>query len=124
MRSFATISGLAALTFSLLAHATQGYSSHPARLSPIKLSDWEAATGIHRRASDEYSHLKPNDKARLLFGRPSSESISETIHLKLLICHREWKITCRRHESSRPKRLKHCYDGKVRGSYKKRGLQR
>lgn len=75
MRAFALRSGLVALALALSAHATLENNPESIRMSPIKLSDWEAATGIHRRASDDYSHLEPNDQARLIFGRPTSKHL-------------------------------------------------
>lgn len=42
-------------------------------LKPINIHDFEAATGVHRRAAEEFSHLDPNTRAQLIYGRPGSK---------------------------------------------------
>ena len=42
-------------------------------LKPINIHDFEAATGVRRRAADDFSHLDPNIQAQLIYGRPGSK---------------------------------------------------
>ena len=42
-------------------------------LKPININDFEAATGIHRRATKDFSHLDPNTQAQLIYGLPGSQ---------------------------------------------------
>lgn len=42
-------------------------------LKPININDFEVATGIHRRAAEDFSHLDPNTQAQLIYGRPGSK---------------------------------------------------
>ncbi|KAI4226097.1 MAG: hypothetical protein LQ349_006940 [Xanthoria aureola] len=42
-------------------------------LKPININDFEAATGIHRRATKDFSHLDPNTQAQLIYGLPGND---------------------------------------------------
>ncbi|KAI4099484.1 MAG: hypothetical protein LQ339_005911 [Xanthoria mediterranea] len=42
-------------------------------LKPINIHDFEAATGVRRRAADDFSHLDPNIQAQLIYGRPGND---------------------------------------------------
>ncbi|KAI4278080.1 MAG: hypothetical protein L6R38_005321, partial [Xanthoria sp. 2 TBL-2021] len=42
-------------------------------LKPININDFEVATGIHRRAAEDFSHLDPNTQAQLIYGRPGND---------------------------------------------------
>ncbi|KAL8653320.1 MAG: hypothetical protein Q9226_003896 [Calogaya cf. arnoldii] len=42
-------------------------------LKPININDFEAATGIRRRAAEDFSHLDPSTQAQLIYGRPGND---------------------------------------------------
>ncbi|KAI4263395.1 MAG: hypothetical protein L6R42_001455 [Xanthoria sp. 1 TBL-2021] len=42
-------------------------------MKPININDFEAATGIHRRAAEDFSHLDLNTQAQLIYGRPGND---------------------------------------------------
>ncbi|KAL8728281.1 MAG: hypothetical protein Q9166_005522 [cf. Caloplaca sp. 2 TL-2023] len=42
-------------------------------LKPISINDFEAATGVHRRAAEDFSHLDPSTQAQLIYGRPGND---------------------------------------------------
>ena len=46
--------------------------SHPIRLRPIHIDDYEAAIGIHRRSSEEFSNLNLETQSELIHGSPGS----------------------------------------------------
>lgn len=41
-------------------------------LKPININDFEAATGIQRRAAEDFSHLNLSTQAQLIYGRPGN----------------------------------------------------
>ncbi|KAL8886227.1 MAG: hypothetical protein Q9192_006521, partial [Flavoplaca navasiana] len=45
----------------------------PIALKPIGINDFEIATGIHRRAAEDFSHLDPGTQAQLIYGRPGND---------------------------------------------------
>ncbi|KAL8669848.1 MAG: hypothetical protein Q9168_005577 [Polycauliona sp. 1 TL-2023] len=42
-------------------------------LKPININDFETATGIRRRAAEDFSHLDPSTQAQLIYGRPGND---------------------------------------------------
>ena len=42
-------------------------------LKPININDFEAATGVQRRAAVDFSRLDPSTQAQLIYGRPGSK---------------------------------------------------
>ncbi|KAL8991674.1 MAG: hypothetical protein Q9169_007759 [Polycauliona sp. 2 TL-2023] len=42
-------------------------------LKPININDFEDATGIRRRAAEDFSHLDPSTQAQLIYGRPGND---------------------------------------------------
>ena len=45
-------------------------------LKPINVLDFEAATGVQRRAAEDFSHLDLGTQAQLVYGRPGSTCLS------------------------------------------------
>ncbi|KAL8977887.1 MAG: hypothetical protein Q9205_006403 [Flavoplaca limonia] len=45
----------------------------PMALKPIGINDFEIATGIRRRAAEDFSHLDPGTQAQLIYGRPGND---------------------------------------------------
>ncbi|KAL8687755.1 MAG: hypothetical protein Q9224_005059, partial [Gallowayella concinna] len=51
-----------------------GVVGNPATaLKPININDFEAATGVHRRAAEDFSHLDLSTQAQLIYGRPGND---------------------------------------------------
>lgn len=48
-------------------------------LKPINVLDFEAATGIQRRAAEDFSHLDLKTQAELIYGRPGSKYLRCTL---------------------------------------------
>ncbi|KAL8897321.1 MAG: hypothetical protein Q9207_007269 [Kuettlingeria erythrocarpa] len=42
-------------------------------LKPININDFEAATGVQRRAAEDFSHLDLSTQAQLIYGRPGDD---------------------------------------------------
>lgn len=42
-------------------------------LKPININDFEAATGVQRRAAEDFSHLDLSTQAQLIYGRPGGK---------------------------------------------------
>ena len=65
-----------ALAFSVYGHPS--LKSQPIEdgggtdLKPININDFEIATGLRRRATEDFSHLNPSDQTQLIYGRPGS----------------------------------------------------
>lgn len=78
MRLSFALPSLIVLAFAGSTHATLDKAHESTRLSPINVADFEKAFGIHRRAVDDYSHLEPSSKARMVFGRPSSMPVQSS----------------------------------------------
>ncbi|KAI4267357.1 MAG: hypothetical protein LQ337_008391 [Flavoplaca oasis] len=45
----------------------------PLALKPIDINNFEIATGLRRRASEDFSHLDPGTQAQLIYGRPGND---------------------------------------------------
>ena len=42
-------------------------------LKPINIDDFEAATGVYRRAAEDFSRLDLETQAQLIYGRPGGK---------------------------------------------------
>lgn len=68
---------LSILLLVLSAHATHSNAPHvprslePTVLRPININEYEIATGLHRRASEDFSDLSPQTQAELIYGSPA-----------------------------------------------------
>lgn len=45
----------------------------PLTLRPISINQFEAATGIHRRSAQDFSHLDLQAQAQLIYGSPGGK---------------------------------------------------
>ena len=70
MRCHTFISSFVALSLSLPAYSFSHIADDPLTLLPINIRDFEAAAGIQRRASEDFSDLDPATQARLIYGQP------------------------------------------------------
>lgn len=70
MRCHSFLSSFVALSLGLPAYSLSRIADDPRTLSPINIRDFEAAAGIQRRASEDFSDLDPATQARLIYGRP------------------------------------------------------
>ena len=68
---------LGILLLVLSAHAIQSSAPEvprslgPTVLRPINVNEYEIATGLHRRASEQFSDLSPQTQAELIYGSPA-----------------------------------------------------
>lgn len=75
MRIRSLLYSLAALTILDLSLATpkpvrESKAGNPVKLRPIKVGDFELATGIQRRDAADFSHLHLKTQAQLIYGQP------------------------------------------------------
>ena len=70
MRCHSFISSFVALSLTLPTYSFPRVADDPLTLSPINIKDFEAAAGIQRRASEDFSDLDPATQARLIYGQP------------------------------------------------------
>lgn len=86
-------------------------------LKPININDFLAATGVHRRAAEDFSHLDLSTQAQLVYGRPGGRfspvqrspcKISRLIHRR-----RRAAFACQ-HDPLCPRWLADRYDGEIR----------
>ena len=68
---------LSILLLVLSAHASRSRtpdlleSLGPTVLRPINVNDYEIATGLQRRDSEDFSNLSPQTQAELIYGNPA-----------------------------------------------------
>ena len=68
---------LSILLLVLSAHAIHSNAPHvprslgPTVLRPININEYEIATGLRRRASEQFSDLSPQTQAELIYGSPA-----------------------------------------------------
>lgn len=125
------------LEFGLSTSASEQYASRATTvLKPINIHDFEAATGVYRRAAKDFSHLDLRTQAELIYGSPGGKFPCSDHVLAMVLAHslilftgsetswhydntngeianlhRQWSAITRQHDPIRSGRLADRHDG-------------